>query len=211
MHLLHHLSATTVNASNIRRWTDTDTLLSQARQFILQGWHTIQLGDQFQPFSKRKSELSVLDRCTLWGSGVVVPPPGKQSILEELHDTNLGANKMKSLARAYIWWPKMDKEIEDLAKSCSMCQQTSAHPAKAPLHPWEWPAQPWSCLHIDFAGPFLGHMYLVLVDAHLKWLEVQLIHSITTENTIRKFQDIFAVHGLPQKISSLLSTISSLH
>ena len=43
-------------------------------------------------------------------------------------------------------------------------------------------------------------MYLVLVDAHSKWLEVQLIHSITTENTIRKLQDIFAVHGLPQKI-----------
>ena len=33
----------------------------------------------------------------------------------------------------------------------------------------------------------------------MKWLEVQLIHSITTEN-IRKFQDIFAMRGLPQKI-----------
>ena len=95
----------------------------------------------------------------MWGSRVVVPPPGRQSVLEELHDTHLGANKIKSLARAYIWWPKMDKDIKDLAKSCSMCQQTSAHPAKAPLHPWEWPAQPWSRLHMDFAGPFLGHMY----------------------------------------------------
>ena len=58
----------------------------------------------------------------------------------------------------------MDNDIEDLAKSCPMCQKTSAHPAKAPLHPWEWPAQPWSRLHIDFAEPFLGHMYLVLTQ-----------------------------------------------
>ena len=76
----------------------------------------------------------------------------------------------------------------------------SAHSAKAPLHPWEWPAQPWSRLHLDFAGPFLGHMYLVLVDAHSKWLEVQIMQSTTSENTIRKLQDIFATHGLPQKI-----------
>ena len=25
---------------------------------------------------------------------------------------------------------------------------------KAPLHSWEWPSQPWSRLHLDFAGPF---------------------------------------------------------
>ena len=107
---------------------------------------------------------------------------------------------MKSLARAYIWWAKMDNDIENLVKSCSTCQQTSSHPAKAPLHPWEWPAQPWSRLHLDFAGPFLGHMYLVLVDAYLKWLDVQIMQSTTSESTIRKLQDIFATHGLPQKI-----------
>ena len=107
-----------------------------------------QLDDEYQPFCKRKAELSVLDGCVLWGSRVVVPPPGRQSVLEELHDTHLGASKMKSLARAYIWWPKMDNDIENLAKSCPTCQQTSAHPRKAPLHPWEWPSQPWSRLHV---------------------------------------------------------------
>ena len=129
--------------------------------------------------------MSVLDGCVLWGSRVVVPPPGRQSVLGELHDTHLGASKMKSLARAYIWWPKMDNNIENLAKSCHTCQQSSAHPTKAPLHPWEWPSQPWSRLHLDFAGPFLGHMYLVLVDAHSKWLDVQIMQSTISESTIR--------------------------
>ena len=91
-------------------------------------------------------------------------------------------------------------DIENPAKSCSTYQQTSSHSAKAPLHPWEWPAQPWSRLHLDFAGPCLDHMYLVLVDAHSKWLDVQIMQSTTSENTVRKLQDIFATHGLPQKI-----------
>ena len=43
-------------------------------------------------------------------------------------------------------------------------------------------------------------MYLVIVDAHSKWLDVQLMNSITSETTIAKLKDIFATHELPQKI-----------
>jgi len=197
LHLLYHLSATTVSASNIRRWTDLDPILSRVCQYVLQGWPTTQLDEQFKPFCQHKAELSVLDGCILWGARVIVPPPGRKPVLE-LHDSHLGASKMKSLASTYIWWPKMDNDIEDLAKSCFTCNQTSALPAKAPLHPWKWPAQPWSRLHLDFAGPFLGHMYLVLVDSHPKWLDVQIMHSTTSEHTIMKLQDIFAIHGVPQ-------------
>ncbi len=85
---------------------------------------------------------------------------------EELHETHFGVSKMKALARSYIWWPQMDAEIEETVKTCSDSQATRSSPPVAPLHPWEWPAQPWSRIHIDFAGPFKGHMFLVLVDAH---------------------------------------------
>ena len=70
----------------------------------------------------------------------MVPPSGRALVLEELHDSHLGASKMKSLARAYVWWPKLDSDIENLAKTCTICQQTSALPVKAAVHPWEWPS-----------------------------------------------------------------------
>ena len=76
----------------------------------------------------------------------------------------------------------------------------SPSPPRAPVHPWEWPAQPWSRLHLDFAGPFLGHMYLILVDAYSKWLTVEVMNSITAEKTIQKLRTIFATHGIPHKI-----------
>ena len=77
---------------------------------------------------------------------------------------------MKSLSRSYIWWSKLDGDIENLARSCTLCQQTIALPSNAPLYPWEWLSQPWSRLHLDFAGSFLGHMYLVVVDTYSQWL-----------------------------------------
>ena len=83
---------------------------------------TIQLGDQLQSFSKRKAELSVLDGCVLWKSRVIVPPPGRQSVLEELHDTLMRWSHWPEHIR--IWWPNINKDIEDLARSCLMCQQT---------------------------------------------------------------------------------------
>ena len=94
----------------------------------------------------------------------------------------------------------MDSAIEDVVKHCQVCQQSRPSLPVAPLHPWEWPSKPWSRLHLDFAGPFLGHHYLVLVDACSKWIVVELMPSITSAKTIEKLRMIFATHGLAQKL-----------
>ena len=64
---------------------------------------------------------------------------------------------------------KLNKYI---VKQCSICQQNQHNTPAAPLHPWNWPDQPWVRLHLNFAGPFLGHTYLILVDTfskHVEW------------------------------------------
>ena len=118
-------------------------------------------------------------------------------ILDELHDTHPGCSKMKALARSYIWWPRMDADIEDTVKSCTTCQENRPSPSS---DPWELPAQPWSRLHLDFAAPYMGHMFLVLMDAHSKWLDVHKMSNISSSRTIERLRMMFATHGLPQKI-----------
>ena len=123
--LVHHLEATTVSANQIKVWTDRDPMLSQVKKFLLQGSPELQhLSDEFKPYQSRCDELSPLDGCVLWGTRVVVPPQGRQSVLRELHETNPGVSKMKSLASSYTWWPNMNKEIEEVVKSC---QQINIH------------------------------------------------------------------------------------
>ena len=200
VHLIDHLSATSVNAENIREWTSKDSILSQVKRYTLLGWPDAPQGEEFKPYQSRAHELSVLNGCVLWGSRVVVPPQGPKAVLQELHETHPGASRMKSLARSYIWWPKMDSEIESQVRSCSICQESSPSPPAAPLHPWQWPSQPWSRLHLDFAGPYMGQMFLIIVDAHSKWLDAHIMSSITSTKTIQILRSVFATHGLPQKV-----------
>ena len=198
--VINHLSSTSVSVANIKEWTAKDPVLSCVFRFLMSGWPDQKLDKDYQPYATRKHELSTLDGCLLWASRVVIPPPGRQLILEELHESHPGISKMKSLARSYVWWPGMDSEIEQLVKTCPVCQESRPTPAPAPLHPWEWPSQPWSRIHLDFAGPYLGHSFLVLVDAHSKWIDVHMMNSITSSKTIEKLRIVFANHGLPRKV-----------
>ena len=79
----------------------------------------------------------------MWGIRVIVPPKLRPQVLEELHQGHLGVVKLKALARSYIWWPGINKEIEQTAKTCSGCQLMQAELNTAPVHPWEWPSSPW--------------------------------------------------------------------
>lgn len=107
---------------------------------------------------------------------------------------------MKSLARMYVWWPGMDADIEKLVQGCSECQAIQSSPPVAPLHPWKWPTRPWARLHLDFAGPFLGKMFLVLIDAHSKWIEVFCTSAATSAVVIEELRSVFARFGLPETI-----------
>ena len=72
----------------------------------------------------------------------------------------------------------------------------------AELHPWEWPSQPWLCLHIDFAGPVQSKYFLVLVDAHSKWVEIFPTNGPSTAKTIECLRHCFCSLGLPVTIVS---------
>ena len=48
----------------------------------------------------------------------------------------------------------MDLELENKVKSCPSCQMQQDNPARAPLHPWEWPQQPWSKYILIMLDPF---------------------------------------------------------
>ena len=176
------------------------------RNYVLQGWRRSP-NDQTEPYYLCKDELSIQDGCLLRGSRVTVPPAGRQAVLELLHESHPGVSRMRSLARSYVWWPHIDKDIDSVVKAWYECQQSCHAPPVAPLHPWEWPQHPWTRIHIDYAGPVEGKMLLVVVDAHSKWLDVAVVTSATSSITIEKLRGMFATHGIPDVVVSDNGTV----
>ena len=107
---------------------------------------------------------------------------------------------MKSLARSYIWWPGIDQEIEATTKSCDGCQRMKVNQQLVPVHPWEYPEGPWRRIHVDYAGPFESHRFLVVVDAFSKWLEVVVMKDSDALHTIEALREMFSRWGIPRQL-----------
>ena len=120
--LLEHLDNTPVTSHQIQKWTRRDPILSKVYQFSLNGWPNHCQDENLQPYWKRKNELTIEGGCILWGNRVIVPSQGRTQVVAELHEPLLGISRMKALARGYVWWPSMDRELETAVKGCEQCQ-----------------------------------------------------------------------------------------
>lgn len=204
IHLLTDLDTHPVDAQEVKKATKKDKVLARVKNYILEGWPaTRNLPDEMKPFAHKKEELSLEDDIVLWGMRVVIPDNRdmKTRILDELHSTHPGIVKMKALARSYVWWPAIDKELEKHVRECAVCQEHQNDPPHAPIHPWEFPENPWYRLHIDYA--FIeGQDVLVVVDAHSKWIEAVRVGKSTAAATVTAMRRLFATHGIPETIVS---------
>jgi len=70
--------------------------------------------------------------------------------------------------------------------------------AETPLHPWVWPTRVWQRVHVDFAEND-KQIFLVMIDAHSKWVEVFPMASTTSTKTIECRRSCFAAYGIPEQ------------
>ena len=138
----------------------------------------------------------------MWGNRVIIPKKWQKSVLEELHQVHFVIARTKAIVCGYVWWPELNEQIEEMTRSCTVCQKVKNAPAVAPLHPWTWPARPWQQLHVDFTGPFQGQMFLIVVDSHSKWPEVVPMSKTTADATITELCQLFSSYGLPDQVVS---------
>ncbi|KAK3528991.1 hypothetical protein QTP70_014114 [Hemibagrus guttatus] len=188
-------------AAQVRKGTRNDPVLSKVMDMVMTG-----KGEsddlELKPYVSRRHELSVQSGCLLWGRRVIIPLALRKPVLKQLHVGHCGMVRMKEIARSYFWWPGVDGQIEEKARTCTSCQCIRNVPQLAPLHPWEYPEKPWHRIHVDFAGPVEEKMLLVVMDEHRKWPEVAIMKSTSAEKTIEKLGEIFSRFGSPVQLVS---------
>lgn len=191
---LSMLGTLPVDAKCIALHTKKDTEL----QKLLHALKSDSLAHSTDRFNLEQTKFTLQSGTILRSHRVVIPKSLRTRILEELHTGHFGINKMKGIARNYCWWFGMDKDIKALAENCQACNTFMKNPSKVEQHVWKPSAAPMHRVHADFAGPFLGHCFFIMVDAYSKWPEVRIAKNITAKTTINECREIFARYGIPQ-------------
>lgn len=150
-----NISKLPVTLTAIRNEIDKDQLLSKIRDYIKKGWPPKVKDEKLKPFHIKRHEMTLYQDCITRGDQIFIPQKFRKQILEILHESHTGIVRMKSLARTCIWYPEMNKQIEQIAKNCKECAIVGNEMQKVPLHLWEVPEKEWSVCTLISVGKFL--------------------------------------------------------
>ncbi|XP_058449437.1 uncharacterized protein K02A2.6-like [Malaya genurostris] len=167
------------------------------------GWPTKKTcisDSQIQQLYLRRDALSVVEECLMYGERVVIPQAYRKRVLQQLHKGHPGVERMRSIARQYVFWPNIDDDVAKTVGKCNDCASVAKTDRKTNLESWPSPEKSWQRVHLNYAGPVGGQYYLILVDAFSKWPEVIQTKDITTAVTLRMLRGIFARFGYPETL-----------
>ncbi|PIO74462.1 hypothetical protein TELCIR_03530 [Teladorsagia circumcincta] len=103
---------------------------------------------------------------------------------------------MTRMKKGYVSWMNINRDIEENVRHCNYCLGTAKMPRKTVLS--SWPDEK-NRVHIDYAGPINGEMYLVIVDSYSKWPVVSEMLSSTAKATLIELNMLFARYGDPRE------------
>ena len=189
-----------ISAEDIREATNNDPILNQVVK-CLQNNKWPNNDRLLKPYYDKRNELVLQNGIVMWGLRVIIPSKYRSDIISELHDQHPGIVRMKMLSRIHVWYPGIDVDIEKCGKSCHECQNHKTKPVKTFIHPWNWPTKPFDRVHVDFFTLY-NYDYLLLVDSHSKWLEVERMQRTTSTKTIQTLRRWFAQFGTPVQLVS---------
>ena len=98
--------------------------------------------------------MSISDDVILHRNKIVVPEPLQQQIIKLSHEGHQGIVRCKQCVRSKVWFPGIDKKIEDEVRNCIACQAATSMKSREPLRMTELPEEPWQKLSVDVCGSF---------------------------------------------------------
>ena len=133
---------------------------------ILTGFpdHRHDLQPMLRPYWSIRSMLTLDCDLIVYGPRLVIPQSLGRETLARLHDGHQGINPTKRRARQTVYWPGVDRDVENTVQSCCSCRRyVPSHPNE-PL--WQNDAPPSRVFESVSADYFhvAGRTYLVYVD-----------------------------------------------
>ena len=190
--------------------TQNDDILQQCIHAIKHNkWHEAQKNatgvhkKDIDSLFKVRDELSISSErnILLRDHRIVIPKALQQRAVDIAHEGHQGVVKTKQLMRLKVWFPGLDKLIEQTVAACLPCQVSCPESnATEPLNMSDLPKGAWQELSIDFKELPTGDYLMVVVDDYSRFPVIEITKSTSAKCIIPKLDTIFATYGIPLTI-----------
>ena len=187
-----------ITIQEVEKESDKDPELSKVRSCILTDdqWESVDVA-----YRSVRQELSVLGKLVICGTRLVIPKI-LQKVLNVAHEGHQEIIKTKQRLRSKVWWPNIDKETEKVCRTCHGCQVVQLPSRPEPMVRTRLPESPWEIIACDLLGPIDNNIYILVIDYYSRWIEIDILKSITSSKIVQSLDRMFLTHGLPCELTS---------
>ena len=178
------LPATDQRLAEIQACQERDEICSAITKFCSDGWpEKHQLPASLKLYWPHRAKFNLNhEGLLLCGQRIVIPAALQAQVLQQLHTGHQGLTKCRQRAQISTWWPGLSTQLADYVRRCTVCAQKQRQQAE-PLISSELPTVPWQRIAADFFE-FKSHTYLLVTDYYSRFVELALMSSMTSSQTI---------------------------
>ncbi|XP_065211045.1 uncharacterized protein K02A2.6-like [Planococcus citri] len=125
IHFIESMNNLPVTVNEIQKETINDEELRPI-------FKKVQIGASLKntSFSHVENQINIIRGCLVKGTRTIIPTKLQSKVLQELHSGHFGIQRMKSLAREFVYWQTINSDIENLVKACETSQKKLLNPKK---------------------------------------------------------------------------------
>lgn len=200
--VIKHLPASDKRLQQIKSKQKTDIVCQKLMEFCEHGWPTVkskgcEVSKLYWPF---RGEITINKGLLMKNNRLFIPTELRTDVLSHIHEAHQGMVKCKQRAQDSVWWLGLNRDIENLVKSCDVCSKLRNDRAE-PMISTDFPTRPWEKLGSDLFH-WKGNTYLLVICYYSRYIEIAKLNGTSSEDVIIHFKSILARHGLCDVIVS---------
>lgn len=190
-----------LSLAEVERESGTDETTKDLLEAIRNNHWSSELA-AYAPF---RNELHSWRCLALRHEKIIVPQALRHKAIEIAHKGHVGMTAMKRILRERLWWPGVDRQVEQYVRNCEPCFRITREFHELPMARTTMPDEMWQRLAIDHGGPYIawgGRHVLVVEDYCTRYVVTTVVQSTDTATTVKALGDIFETFGYPKSIRS---------
>jgi hypothetical protein len=198
---VHTINVSSEKQKKLVQETIRDPILSMMRKRILDGWphDKSKVEPELRFYFKLRNDLFLEGGLLFFNDRILIPTSMRVEMLAQLHEVHFGISKTQRRARELLYWPGMNRDVEDMILKCDICQSMRPGNSKEPLISHEIPDRAFVKIASDIAE-VNGKSLLVTIDYFSKWIEVSTLKNKSSGEVKRAWLEIFSRFGIPNII-----------